>query len=204
MMKELKFIHITKCAGTFIEDIGNENGYKWGRFHEEYGNWHEEFMKKNKNLREKYDWFMVVRNPYTRILSEYYCKWGGIGECKIQHKTKEEFNTYLISKIQNMYNDKINRYQGHYYEQYKYIDRNVKTNIIKFEMLNEELKMLFDKYNININIDEYKEKKSNTKEKRFTEELKYSTYDFSPELIRLINKVYHYDFILFGYLKIEI
>lgn len=36
--KELKFIHITKCAGTSIEDLAKEKGIFWGRHHEEYGN----------------------------------------------------------------------------------------------------------------------------------------------------------------------
>ena len=45
-MKQLKFIHITKCAGTSIEDIGIENNILWGRFHTEYGNWHEIFKNK--------------------------------------------------------------------------------------------------------------------------------------------------------------
>jgi len=76
MNKELKFIHITKCAGTFIEDLGYENDILWGKFHEEYGFWHSIFIDRDKKLKEKYDWFMIVRNPYTRILSEYYCKWG--------------------------------------------------------------------------------------------------------------------------------
>ena len=34
--KPLKLIHITKCAGTSIEDIGKENGLLWGRFDKEY------------------------------------------------------------------------------------------------------------------------------------------------------------------------
>ena len=130
--KELKFIHITKCAGTFIEKIGFKNGYKWGYYHKEYGWWHEIFTNKSESLKSKYDWFVVVRNPYDRILSEYYCKWGGIGSKNIVH-TKEEFNNYLIEKIQNR-----KKTGDHYTEQYKYIDKNSKITIIKLENLNEE------------------------------------------------------------------
>ena len=70
-MKPLKFIHITKCAGTSIEDIGKKNDICWGRYHKEYNWWHEPFINLKKSLKKKYDWFVVVRNPYTRILSEF-------------------------------------------------------------------------------------------------------------------------------------
>jgi len=49
-MKPLKFIHITKCAGTSIEDIGKKNDICWGRYHEEYNWWHEPFINLKKSL----------------------------------------------------------------------------------------------------------------------------------------------------------
>lgn len=52
-MKELKYIHITKCAGTTIEDVGKENNIYWGRFHTEYGWWHECFPIKREELKNK-------------------------------------------------------------------------------------------------------------------------------------------------------
>ena len=93
--KELKFIHITKAAGTSIEDIGNKRGLKWGRFDKEQkyktkpispSFWHTPFTELDDSYKRKYDWFVVVRNPYTRILSEYYCKWIGFSEQKLSHK----------------------------------------------------------------------------------------------------------------------
>lgn len=71
-MRELKFIHITKTAGTCIENAGRKNRIQWGRHHTEYGEWHEYFPSKPAELKLKYDWFLVVRNPYERTLSEYY------------------------------------------------------------------------------------------------------------------------------------
>ena len=149
-IKQLKYIHITKCAGSFIEDIGNEYNIKWGRFHSEYGYWHDTFYNKSLELKKKYDWFIVVRNPYDRILSEYYCQWGGIGKTDIKH-SKKEFNNYLIKKIQNR-----SISGDHYTEQYKYIDNNTKINVVKFENLNEELNTLFNIYNIPIDVKKHK------------------------------------------------
>ena len=94
-MKQLKFIHITKCAGSTIEEIGRDNKVWWGKYSREYGWWHGIFSRKDKKLKDKYDWFMVVRNPYDRIISEYYCKWGSKG--KEENDTVEYFNNFLIN-----------------------------------------------------------------------------------------------------------
>jgi hypothetical protein len=194
--KELKFIHITKCAGTFIEKIGLKNNILWGRYHNEYGWWHEEFTKKNNELKNKYDWFMIVRNPYDRILSEYYCYYGGIGNENIIH-TKKEFNEYLINKI-NTRELITNINKDHYKEQYKYFDNTIKIHIIKKENMYNELKKLFNDYNLPIDIDKYIKNKINNKEKK-NKKCIFDINDFEPELIKLINEVYEKDFILFNY-----
>jgi len=193
--KELKFIHITKCAGTSIENAGYKIGLLWGRFHKEYGYWHRLFPNINREIINKYDWFMVVRNPYERILSEYYCKWAGIGINKeggdvnnIKH-TIEEMNLYLIKKI----NNRNNNTNKHYMEQYRYLHQSVKIHIIKFENLNKQFNNLMNLYNIkNIKLENHN--KSTNK--------KFTILDFSKELIDLINKVYHLDFKKFNYNKI--
>lgn len=182
-MKELKFIHITKCAGTTIEDLGKEKGICWGKYHKEYGWWHEIFSNKGVELKNKYDWFMVVRNPYERILSEYYCRWGGKG--KEENFTKEKFNLFLINKIKRR--SKIGH---HYTEQYKYLDENCKINIIKFENLEKEFHNLMEKYNIDLKLNKHSNK---------CDEKKFKVSDFSPDLLKLINRVYKEDFIKFNY-----
>jgi len=188
MKKELKFIHITKCAGTFIEDLGYKNNILWGRFHKEYGFWHSIFIDKNKELKEKYDWFVIVRNPYDRILSEYYCKWGGIGKNNEVH-TKEEFNSYIMGKI---YNRSLSGH--HYTEQCKYIDVNYKFNVVRLETIKKDLLKLLNEYKINIKPN-FDNKINEGNKMRFT------INDFSDELIEYINVVYHNDFELFNYEK---
>jgi hypothetical protein len=189
-MKELKFIHITKTGGTSIEDIGIKNNIRWGRFHKKYGYWHKFFPDKNKLLKLKYDWFVVVRNPYDRILSEYYCKWGGIGNMDISNNIIDDMNKFLIDKINNR-----SIIGDHYSEQYKYIDNdnNIKIHILKFENLKEEFDLLMKTYNINLTLDIVNNKSQN---KIFT------INDFSDELINLINIVYEKDFEMFNYEKI--
>jgi hypothetical protein len=191
--KELKFIHISKCAGTSIEKTGLQHDIKWGRYHKEYGWWHGIFTNIPTELKHKYDWFVVVRNPYSRILSELYCTYTGI--CKTSHvifnnKTlslKQHMNDYLINKIKTR---KLNG--DHYTEQYKYIDNTVTIHILKFENLEQEFKQLMNKYNIKIN---------NLLKLNTRAEIQYSfeLSDFSIELINLINTVYKKDFEMFNY-----
>ena len=192
-MKELKFIHCTKCAGTYIEDLGKKHNKSWGRFHKEYKpNHHKKFTLLNPKVKKKYDWFIIVRNPYDRILSEYYCKWGGIGKnLKIKHN-KQQFNSFLVRSIKKL----AFRGKGsHYTPLHKYIDKSTKQYIIKYENLNYELNSLFNTvYKLNIKLSSQhrvNKRKINT----------FCLDDFSPELIELINKVYDKDFKLFGYKK---
>ena len=194
-MKQLKFIHITKCAGTTIENLGKEKNILWGRFHEEYGWWHEIFQNKRLDLKLKYDWFVVVRNPYERLISEFYCKWGGVGKLdNIDHIDEKKFNLYIKKRILNRARH-TNDDRGHYIEQYKYIDQNLFIHIIKFENIEFEFNELMKKYKLDIVLN----KKNNTckHKKRFT------IKSFTPELIKLINEIYHKDFITFGYDKIK-
>jgi len=194
--KELKFIHITKNAGTYIADTAKKQNILFGKFHTEYGNlkdtmgpWHHIFPSINKNVKDKYDWFMVVRDPYDRILSEYYCEWGGIGKKNINH-TKTEMNKYLINKIKNR--SKVGQ---HYTEQFKYLDKDYNIHIVKYEDLIPDLRKLYKKYDLEIALTD---KKINTpKEKNNTR--KFTTKDFDKELTSVINNVYSKDFKHFGY-----
>ena len=187
-MKQLKFIHITKTGGSSIEKIGLKNNIKWGVYDKEYSNnsgrWHLIFGKVRKEIKEKYDWFLVCRNPYERILSEYYCVWGGIGKEKIEH-SKIEFNKYIRKKILSKMN-----YEGHYVGQNYYYDKRYKITVLRFESLKEDFENLMKKYNMNIKLDI----KINVGKNK-----KFSINDFDNETINLINKVYKRDFILFNY-----
>jgi len=189
--KELKFIHITKTAGSSIETVGLEKNKRWGINHKEYGFWHEMFPNKPKSLKEKYDWFMVVRNPYKRILSEYHFLAGIFN----YNHTPDEFNNFVIKWATNASNDieshNIYGRKGgdHFTEQYKYLDPNIKIHVLKFENIEEEFNNLMKQYNYNIVLN----KKVQVSKQIFT------VKDFSDKAINLIQKIYKRDFETFDY-----
>ena len=187
-MKDLKFIHITKTAGTSIEDTGHEIGVMWGRFHKEYGWWHECFPRKPEKIRKKYDWFTVVRNPYDRIISEFHCVFARsihaeITKDAIDKKDAEMFNRIIRHKI------KARSPKGdHYTEQCEYL-KDMDVRIIRFENIKNEFDELMRerKINLTLNIRENAGKKT------------FSLRDLDQGTVDLINKVYKKDFHMLGY-----
>jgi len=208
MSKKLKFIHITKSAGTTIHYINKE----WGCFDKEveqlfksvdyrlWPYWHVPFQYLRKEqldeMLEKYDLFTVVRNPYDRIISEYYCIWGGPGpNGKLEEsKNIDEFNIFIKSKLLQVKqkiknNDKIHQ---HYTPQhYYFVDNegnNIIKNVIKFENLSVDFNELMKKYGYDYNIIQKDSSKRN-----------FGVLHLSYENISLIREIYKKDFEMFGY-----
>jgi len=88
---------------------------------------------------------MVLRNSYTKILSEYYCQQSHQLTYIIKDKTV--MNNYLINKIK-----KRSKIGDHYTEQYKYLHPSYNIHVIKYEKLIPELKELYKTYNLNIEL----------------------------------------------------
>lgn len=186
-MKPLKFIHITKTAGTSIEDTAFKKGILWGRFDKEYGKrWHKPFPQISDKIKIKYDWFTVVRNPYDRILSEFYCKWT---IPKNKNCDKQKFNEIIRDNILCRI-VKQHKLDFHYTEQYRYIDSRHKIHIIKYENLCSEFDSLMLLYGLDLKLNEH----TNISLKK-----RYSIIDFDQETISLINTVYQKDFEIFNY-----
>mmetsp|Transcript_20667 Transcript_20667/g.25380 ORF Transcript_20667/g.25380 Transcript_20667/m.25380 type:complete len:308 (-) Transcript_20667:328-1251(-) len=188
-IKELKFIHITKNAGTSIEELGLKEGIQWGQYHfKERGTWHRPFPNNTKEFKSKYDWFFVVRNPYDRIISEYHCKWGGEGKGRIV-KNAETFNDFIRQRMSERYTRTTNQY--HYMEHSAYIDFRQKIHILRYENIESDFAALMRKYNINLkmtmNLNKFKKKRTYTKE------------DLDSETVAMIQEVYKDDFEWFGY-----
>ena len=133
-MKQLKFIHVTKTAGTSIENIAKEKNINWGRFDDEYKVlspspscwWHHVIPKSTK-----YDWFIVIRNPIDRVISEFYCPYDKVDKRRFSIK---QFNDYIVEKIQTWTSNQ----SGHYHPQFLHIenkDKDTKIHILHFNNL---------------------------------------------------------------------
>ncbi len=203
--QKIKFVHITKTGGTSIEEVGKKNGILWGMYDEKIkykklkigkmsgAIWHIPPRNFITNPYSKHITFAVVRNPYNRILSECFCKWGGKYKQR-EFENVDEFNAYITDRI----NKCMEPHFFHFMPQYIYThdenDKLIINHIIYFENLKEEFDILMKKLELNIVLD-VDTNKSNKK---------YGIADISPENIKLINKIYHKDFVFFNYNKINI
>lgn len=105
--KKLEFVHITKTGGSAIEKAGSKLDLIWGACHymnitevgcmapdvsysapdfQSYAltsPWHtppkllRKYVNESQYPYDDADLFAVIRNPYDRIISEYYCPWLG-------------------------------------------------------------------------------------------------------------------------------
>jgi hypothetical protein len=189
--KKLKFIHIPKTGGTSIENFGFFYGFKWGKVDRNYYNkfkttspgsiWHATLPTLPDNFYEGHDKFCVVRNPYDRILSSVYC-----GFKSSYPETKDDFNLEIKTNI-------LSNQNIHYANQFDYVyknDKKIVQHVLRFENLKSDIDNLMLLYGIksDFNI------KSNQSHQK-----KYTSLDFTPDTLELINKVYFKDFETFGY-----
>lgn len=191
-MKNLSFIHITKTGGTSIEDWGLKNDYKWGRhdnsmkkynYHKfnDVSIWHIPAKYFDEEIYKDKVTFTCIRNPYTRIISEYYCYWSG--SLKIFERDKDEFNSWIQNLLSQ---DNVVSALPQYL--YQPVD-----NIIYFENIQDDFRKLLLKYNIYNN-----PQLPHSNQSKYLGE-KFTINDLYPETIKLINEKYKLDFKLFNY-----
>ena len=206
--KPLNIIHISRCGGQTVIRTFLENRNEWNK----PKNYATPLYFLPKEEKDAYDWFIIVRNPYTRIIAGYaWCH-----RYNIQNQNtgdKDYFNQFLVKWITNAsrhlkeqmfvppdskYNalyihDPYTYYhtgEDHFIECYKYIDFNYPMRILRSEALEEDFNALLKEYDYTFTlgptINDLPEKPM-------------SVSDLYPETIELIQKVYAKDFELFGY-----
>lgn len=215
--KELLFIHIPKTGGTTIERSFLANGFNVGIYNtdfykssiyksNEYDNkniiikndrielecsfWHVPYKYDNYINFNNYITFTVVRNPYSRLLSEY--NWREFGKFYKLDPNTENINEFIDSFLNN---GEIS-YDGdcHLVPQNEYIYDyygNKVENILKQETLDEDILKFIEKYNLDI---KYSHEVYNSQKSK---NLQIS--DLTDKSIQTINKYYKLDFDMFNY-----
>lgn len=200
---DIKFIHITKTAGTSIENIGHEYGYSWSRYdywyldnfdrlkYQDCSSWHVPLQYYKISPYYYYDLFTIVRNPYERCISEFYCPWTGY--YNINSVNKKTFNRWIRKKLLEL--NIVSFLPQHLY----IYDKNniqIVKNILKFEELPDCFNNFMKKNGLEITL----EKKENCA--RFVNN-KFTVQDLDKLTILMINNKYTEDFLSFDYVQIK-
>lgn len=196
---DLFFIHNPKCAGSTIEQIGFTYGIRWGRFVKVYpskdtpycmkSDWHKPLWE--YCLREIYGKkiFTIIRNPYDKMLSSFYCTRGNniFTKDPYQITDKVEFNKIIRQVIDFKYTfPQID---------FAYVDgQKVADYILKLETLASDFNFMCRQNELLINECEIDKYKVNTSYKKI-----FSKYDFDSQTVDLINKKFEADFVTFNY-----
>lgn len=145
-----------------------------------------------ENKYEGVDTFAVIRNPYTRILSEYY--WAQ----RFQHQPLEEKNNR--DKMNAWIMDALDRVKetgtcamGHCIPSHKYFfseGKQIVTHILRMENLTDDFRSLMHKYNLQLELEH-----TNSQHREST----LGVHDLSPDSISKINDWARMDFEYFGY-----
>ena len=159
--EKIIFIHIPKTAGSAIELLllkSKKNVYKnkfYGisKFNNHSKAMHHLTAKDLKSILNNYNDFFkftIIRNPYSKLISEYYwCEVENMG-----YKSKQSFDKFLddieIIVNNNKYEDSI--YYDHFMPQYFFVYDENKDIIVdyigKYEKLNESVQFIKSKFNI--------------------------------------------------------
>jgi hypothetical protein len=193
--KKCIFIHIPKTAGTSVEQFLKDNGKNEIDFIGVRNNrslQHLTALELSRMVQffNKYYKFSIVRNPYDRLLSEYY--WTPLEGYK-SGKSKMNFLNYVSNIIihkkylNNIYND-------HFIPQYFFLFNKKKkllvNEVFKYENLEVSIDYLKKKLDINRDFPILNKSNLDIKKEVWTEEEKEKIY-----------KMYMIDFIVFKYDK---
>lgn len=211
------FIHIPKTAGTSIEQVLIDYGLDYIRFNADRNKWwgnlktdkgtyeldHSTFayLEKNcKNYNPQFFKFCVVRNPYSRLVSEFlHCK--KIGSRFVKNLGNFKSFVYFIrDNFDYILNNEEEKHEviSHYLPQNKfiYVNGDCKMDlVIKFEKINEDWQILCKKLNIN-------RKLIKSNKYSYGKTYNYNDY-YDDELRNIVYNLYKDDFELFHYSKNE-
>jgi hypothetical protein len=155
--------------------------------------------------------FVVVRHPYDRAVSLYYCPWNGYKGNNNTINDPEKFNEWIRNHARRQDNILMLR-QSMYVYQYGDIPQNNHHNVTKSSTTTTQIKMVdhvikyedfptsFDTlmadYQLNITLPTHK---VNPGIQQNHHHLRLSPLNFTSKTLQVLNDIFHDDFVNFGY-----
>ena len=193
---KLLFIHIPKTGGTSIESKFNINLNNNELFSQEekvidgtlYALQHLTpciIKSRYPNRFDEYKKFCIIRNPYTKIISEYF--W-----CRsipaLNHGTKNKTIDEFIKTVNPFARD-------HLLPQYRYFEDIEYDYVLRNESLNDDFAIMAKDFSFDGKLPHSNKNKVGLKKESFDSYLK----QINKESIEIINRLYKKDFELFNY-----
>jgi len=145
--------------------------------------------------------FAVVRNPYDRAVSLYYCPWAGYQGADrdtniagfnqwIQNQVKRQEGILMTPQSLYIWDATPHKNDNESRRQIKMVD-----HVLHYESLSQDFQQLMQDYHLNITLpqEKYNHNNHNKNNERLTRR------DLTRETVALINEVYRDDFENFGY-----
>ncbi len=117
------FVHVPKCGGTAIENAFRDAGWDWGYFNEPMKtgydetpcnpqHYHAELIEQLIMPSENCtDQFTIIRNPYTRLISEFLWRTGANEHVKVKGFDSDFFTHLEHFGIRCLKTYKTNEFQ---------------------------------------------------------------------------------------------
>ena len=200
--RSILFLHVPKCGGSSIDRLFKDDGYFStlemrglppqdcliaSPQHQTCKN-----LKSMINMESLEDIFIVTRNPYKRIISEFNWQYRDAEPCD-----KPDINAWILKSLEQASSD-LSYSDNHFRPSVDFIDSGYPCKVFKLEDGIEFVAEYFIREDGSTNkIDMPNEKDA----KSFTNSI--SEPNLSPIAIAKINQFYKDDFEAFGYTRFE-
>lgn len=174
--------------------------------------WHSppHWLEPNPQPKDSFVNFVVVRDPYQRALSEFYCSaFGVFGGQNITDESGAAYDEIFPHTFGLWIAEKLHEetdYFGHLLPQHYYVfdfntGERMVDHVLRYETLDDEFNMLMFLYGLNVKLPDKNVSQSSTFVVKKSSRITMS--DMSSDTIKLINDHFRLDFELFGYTMIE-